>query len=278
MTELAMSSSNDESRLERFFNSNDSLAAVSEDLDRAISRGEFGVARALSPLQVEIEERRGVSMALARSYLKNSALPTAEALSALQHGHEIDDTLSVELDHTYEDIAEHINVLLRERRSLPVRESDYYKKVRKELTGGISELATFAIPSRLGRYANLLLIPSSDSEDIAGYDEHGNNIGIDFRGYLLGEAYDLHNPIGIQLKTGRRALKSYDPSILTIALNDLTPHPSQAYEQLPRAIVNDARGESTQEENAIISQTSRNLLHRVAQHYSALNNIDTPEE
>lgn len=259
----------DKSHFERFFSSGDSLAAVSKDLDRAFSRGEFGVVQALSPLQVEIEERRGVSMALARSYLRNSALPTAQVLQELQRNQAIDETSRQALDDTYQDTAEHIAVLLKERQVLPTRNSDYYKQTRSELTGGISELATFALSSRLGRYANMLLLPSTDSEDIAGYDQNGFNLGIDFKAYLLHERRALEHPIAIQIKTGRHAIQ-YAPTILNLSLSQLTPQPSQAHTELPQAIVRDARGESTQQDKAMISQTSRRFLEAAIQHYEIL--------
>ena len=270
MTELATPTGNEASRVARFISRGDTVAELSHDLDNAFTRGDVPVARELSSLLMEIEERRGVSMSLARAYLKDRSLPVFEAYQTLRHGREIDDVLGDEIDDAYEDTAEHIAVLLKERRSLPMSQSEYYRKVRKELTGGITELATFALINRNGRYLNFLLTPTTDEEDDAGLDEYGKNKGFDFRAFPLSPYMDLETPVKLQIKTGRDERARYQDDILVVPLGTMTPEPLQVYKELPQAIVNSARGEETREERFIIGQTAFNLSNRLWLHHAAL--------
>ncbi len=272
MPELATASSSEESRLERFFNRGDSLPELTRDLDHAYSRGDIPVSQALSPLLIEIEERRGVSMALARAYLKNRSLPALEALNTLKNGREIDATLREKMDGTFVDTAEHIAVLLKERGALPTYASSYYRKVRKQLTGGITELTSFALFNHnsglsTGSLQNFILTASSDDEDEAGFDEEGKNLGFDFRAYPINPILDLDNPVKIQMKTSDSRAEHYHQDILVAALNRLTPEPVQAFKELPYAIVHEARGTSRPKERDLMARTALNLEVKIWDHY-----------
>ncbi len=261
----------DESRSGRFLSRGDSFEELTQDLDNAFNRGDLPVARALSPLLLEIEERRGASMALARAYLKNNSLPVFEALQTMQHGREIDPVLSEELDNTYVDTAEHIAVLLKERNALPIGTSSYYNKIRRDITGGITELTTFGLFNRNGRHFNFLLTPSTDTEDQAGLDEEGKNKGFDFRAYPISPVLDLENPVKLQVKAGGASKRApYQEDILVAGLNQFTQTPVQIYKELPYAIVHEARGTSRPKERALIAQTALGLSRHIWQHHSSL--------
>ncbi len=286
MSSIVPSQSPEGSLSERFIASGESVPLLVQGLDRAMQRGDVPVMRILSPLLMEIEERRGMSMSLARAYLKNESLPVFDALQTLRSGREISEALAEEIDDTFEDTAVHLGVLLKERASLPVGTSDYYSRVKKELTGGITELTTFALPNRNGRYLNFILIPSMDSEDNAGFDEDGNNLSFDFKAYPVNPITDLHTPVKLQMKTSEYFTSDYDPSILVVSLDQLTPNPSQAHDELPNAIVREGFGSSTLEDRILIAQTTLKLNALIWGHHQKITAApaisqtaeDTPEE
>jgi hypothetical protein len=210
--------------------------------DNAVFNGHFRSAKNIAEKYLGTFELQPYSPELFHIALKYLALPLYQRADLEARGLPVSDDIRDEIAALYGHATQFMTQLLNEKHEKVANTHISHGK-KHDIIGDLTEATFFALTVRpLDGSDNdrFLILPSSEEQDRAGYDEHGLKRGIDFMILERGEG-----AFPLQTKTTLRGAytSQYADSIPVIGLQDLTSNNTLMMRELQHAMIFEASNE-----------------------------------